>query len=69
VEQIGLFKEICSKNDGLLYLIVLPVGQLHLDLVRETKSKIDSVKQKLKDYSVGYKTSDIGLKDYYPNTD
>jgi len=24
---------------------------------------------KLKDYSVGYKTSDIGLKDYYPNTD
>jgi len=24
---------------------------------------------KLKDYSVGYKTSDIGQKDYYPNTD
>jgi len=24
---------------------------------------------KLKDYSVGYKTSDIGLKDYYPNVD
>jgi len=24
---------------------------------------------KLKDYSVGYKTSDIGLKDYYLNTD
>jgi len=24
---------------------------------------------KLEDYSVGYKTSDIGLKDYYPNTD
>jgi len=24
---------------------------------------------KLKDYSVGYNTSDIGLKDYYPNTD
>jgi len=23
----------------------------------------------LEDYSVGYKTSDIGLKDYYPNTD
>jgi len=25
--------------------------------------------RKLEDYSVGYKTSDIGLKDYYPNTD
>jgi len=24
---------------------------------------------KLEDYSVGYKTSDIGLKDYHPNTD
>jgi len=24
---------------------------------------------KLEDYSAGYKTSDIGLKDYYPNTD
>jgi len=24
---------------------------------------------KLKEYSVGYKTSDIELKDYYPNTD
>jgi len=24
---------------------------------------------KLKDYSVGYKTSDIGLKDCYSNTD
>jgi len=24
---------------------------------------------KLEDYSVGYKTSDVGLKDYYPNTD
>jgi len=24
---------------------------------------------KLKDHSVGYKTSDIALKDYYPNTD
>jgi len=24
---------------------------------------------KLEDYSVGYKTSDIGLKGYYPNTD
>jgi len=24
---------------------------------------------KLEDYAVGYKTSDIGLKDYYPNTD
>jgi len=24
---------------------------------------------KLKDYSVGYKTSDTGLKDYYTNTD
>jgi len=23
----------------------------------------------VEDYSVGYKTSDIGLKDYYPNTD
>jgi len=23
----------------------------------------------LQDYLVGYKTSDIGLKDYYPNTD
>jgi len=22
---------------------------------------------KLEEYSVGYKTSDIGLKDYYPN--
>ena len=26
VEQISLFKLICSKNDGLIYLIVLPVG-------------------------------------------
>jgi len=26
VEQITLFKQICSKNDGLIYLIVLPVG-------------------------------------------
>jgi len=26
VEQIGLFKLVCSKNDGLIYLIVLPVG-------------------------------------------
>jgi len=25
--------------------------------------------EQLEDYSVGYKTSDIGLKDYYPNTD
>ena len=25
VEQISLFKLICSKNDGLIYLIVLPV--------------------------------------------
>jgi len=24
---------------------------------------------KLKDYLAGYKTSAIGLKDYYPNTD
>jgi len=24
---------------------------------------------KLEDYSVGYNTSDVGLKDYYPNTD
>jgi len=24
---------------------------------------------KLEDYSLGYKTSDIGLKDYYPNAD
>jgi len=24
---------------------------------------------KLEDHSLGYKTSDIGLKDYYPNTD
>jgi len=26
VEQISLFKLICSKNEGLIYLIVLPVG-------------------------------------------
>jgi len=26
VEQISVFKLICSKNDGLIYLIVLPVG-------------------------------------------
>ena len=26
VEQISLFKLICSKNPGLIYLIVLPVG-------------------------------------------
>jgi len=26
VEQISLLKLICSKNDGLIYLIVLPVG-------------------------------------------
>jgi len=25
VEQISLFKLICSTNDGLIYLIVLPV--------------------------------------------
>jgi len=24
---------------------------------------------KLEDYSAGYQTSDIGLKNYYPNTD
>jgi len=24
---------------------------------------------KLEDYSVGYKTSDIGLKNYHPNTE
>ena len=64
VEKISLFKLICSKNDGLIYLIVLPVGKLHL--VRETFSKTESF-SKLEDYSVGYKTSDIGLKDYCPN--
>jgi len=26
VEQISLFKLICTKTDGLIYLIVLPVG-------------------------------------------
>jgi len=26
VEQISLFKLICSKNDELFYLIVLPAG-------------------------------------------
>jgi len=26
MEQISLFKLICSKNDGLIYLIVLSVG-------------------------------------------
>jgi len=26
VEQISLFKLICNQNDGLIYLIVLPVG-------------------------------------------
>jgi len=26
VEHISLFKLICSKNDGLVYVIVLPVG-------------------------------------------
>ena len=26
VEQISLFKLICSKSNGLMYLIVLPVG-------------------------------------------
>ena len=26
VEQISLFKMMCSKNDGLIHLIVLPVG-------------------------------------------
>ena len=26
VEPISLFKLICSKTDGLIYLIVLPVG-------------------------------------------
>jgi len=25
VEQISLFKLICSKNDGSIYLIILPV--------------------------------------------
>jgi len=43
VEQISLLKLICSKSDGLIYLIVLPVGSLHL--VRETISKIESVEQ------------------------
>jgi len=57
------FKLICSKNDGLIYLKILPVGKLHL--VRETFSKTESL-SKLEDYSVGHKTSDIGLKDYYP---
>jgi len=26
VEQISLSKLICSKNDGLIYVVVLPVG-------------------------------------------
>jgi len=26
VEQINLLKLMCSKNNGLIYLIVLPVG-------------------------------------------
>jgi len=26
VAQISLFKLICSKNDGLIYLMVLPVS-------------------------------------------
>ena len=43
VEQISPFKLICSKNDGLIYLMVLPVGLLHL--VRETISKIESAEQ------------------------
>ena len=39
VEQISLFKLICSKNNGLIYLIVLPVGQLHL--VRKQLAKLN----------------------------
>ena len=46
VEQISPFKLICSKNDGLIYLIVLPAGKLHL--IRETFSKIEAL-SKLKD--------------------
>jgi len=34
---------MCSKNDGLIYLIVLPVCELQLD--RATISKIESVEQ------------------------
>jgi len=41
VEQVTLFKLICSKNGRLIYLIVLPAGLLHL--LRETISKIESV--------------------------
>jgi len=36
VAQISLFKLICSKNDGLIYLIVLPVRKLHLVRVEQT---------------------------------
>jgi len=43
VEQINLLKIMCSKNDGLIYLIVLPVCELQLD--RATISKIESVEQ------------------------
>jgi len=43
MEEISLFKLICSKNDGLFYLTLASVGQLHL--VRETICKIESVKR------------------------
>jgi len=46
VEQISLFQLICSKNDRLIYSIVLPVRLTTLlHLVRETISKIESVEQ------------------------
>jgi len=44
VEHISLFKLICRKNNGLIYLsVACSVGELHL--VRETISKIESVEQ------------------------
>jgi len=43
VEQISLLKLICSKNDRLFYLTVLPIG--YLLLVSESINKVESVKQ------------------------
>jgi len=63
-EQISLFKLICSKNDGLIYLIVLPVGYLQLLQLGKQSAKLNRL-SKLEYYSIGdSKISDIGLNDY-----
>jgi len=50
VEQISLFKLICGKNDGLIYLIVLPVKPKVRKTSQQTSST-DVKKKKMKDKS------------------